>query len=144
MGKGEGRGHAIRFRGGAVGAKGVNDIGGCHGRLGGGGGGRLFSGVVECSALFVLMRALATELACSSGVSGLELPVSGIVKLVPFPVAVSVSARLSAPFDMSGFGLNLASSGVSSLYDVRLGSTRREFPNDAKIPSAKIASSSEI
>ena len=56
---------------------------------------------------------------------------SGIVKLVPFPVAVIVSARLSASFDMSGSGLDLALSEVSSLYDVRLGSTMRELPSDA-------------
>ena len=98
---------------------------------GGGWGPLLLLGVVGCSALFVLTRALATELACSSEVSGLELPVSGIVKLVPLPVAVIVSARLSAPFDMSGSGLDLALSEVSSLYDVRLGSTMRELPNDA-------------
>ena len=104
----------------------MDDLGG-----GGGWGPLLLFGVVGCSALFVLTRALATELACSSEVSGLELPVSGIVKLVPLPVAVIVSARLSAPFDMSGSGLDLALSEVSSLYDVRLGSTMREFPNDA-------------
>ena len=69
----------------------------------------------------MLMRTFASELVCSLGVSGLELPASGIVELVPFPVTVSDSARLPAPFDLSGFGLNVASSGVSSMSVAKLG-----------------------
>ena len=87
----------------------------------------------------MLMRTLASKLVCSLGVSGLELPASGIVELVPFPVTVSVSARLPAPFDLSGFGLNVASSGVSSLLDVRLGSAGGEIEAlDAKIASSSV------
>ena len=96
----------------------------------------------------MLMRTFASELVCSLGVSGLELPASGIVELVPFPVSVSVSARLPAPFDLPGSGLNVASSGLSSESVARLGSVERGIEaldaNSASFSEIRAGSKSDL
>ena len=99
----------------------ISDVGEFHewwGRVGARG---LLPGVVVWSILSMVMRTFASELVCSLGVSGLELTSSGIVELVPFPVSVSVSARLSAPFVLPDSRLSVASSGLSSVSFASLG-----------------------